>query len=216
MLNIWSPQSKSGWVVWEKNIEIMPGNYTFDIAIMADVPSYLTRIYMAHNTIKFWSRNCEKVCMKSSWQWEDAKKGGSSLNTNKNFTTNWFVVCKLGYSRKKDGGWGDTFLEKPLEFPLCYFTFRNSGQNKALSLKILQNCMIPLGNKTKLFATFPWLSLKILAFSNLIPGNSTCYFFNIPEKSKSWKSQFTWLHLSKQTINHKILRRITLRVSFLE
>ena len=39
--------------------------------------------------------------MKRSWQREDAKKGGPALHTDKNFIRNWFLVCKLGYSRKK-------------------------------------------------------------------------------------------------------------------
>ena len=54
-----------------------------------------------HNTI--WYGNWEKVCMKRSWQREDAKKGGPALHTDKNFIRNWFLVCKLGYSRKKMG-----------------------------------------------------------------------------------------------------------------
>ena len=56
-----------------------------------------------HNTINFWYGNWEKVCMKRSWQREDAKKGGPALHTDKNFIRNWFLVCKLGYSRKKMG-----------------------------------------------------------------------------------------------------------------
>ena len=56
-----------------------------------------------HNTIHFRYGNWEKVCMKRSWQREDAKKDGSSLHTDKNFIRNWFLVCKLGYPRKKTG-----------------------------------------------------------------------------------------------------------------
>ena len=41
--------------------------------------------------------------MKRSWRREDAKKGGSALHTDKSFIRNWFLVCKLGYPRKKMG-----------------------------------------------------------------------------------------------------------------
>ena len=54
-----------------------------------------------HNTRNFWYENWEKVCMKRSWQREDAKKGGPALHTDKNFIRNWFLVCKLDYPRKK-------------------------------------------------------------------------------------------------------------------
>ena len=56
-----------------------------------------------HNTINFWYGNWEKVCMKRSWQRQDAKKSGPALHTDKNFIGNWFLVCKLGYPRKKMG-----------------------------------------------------------------------------------------------------------------
>ena len=56
-----------------------------------------------HNTINFWYGNWEKVCMKRSWQREVAKKGGPAMPTDKNFSRNWFLVCKLGYPRKKMG-----------------------------------------------------------------------------------------------------------------
>ena len=56
-----------------------------------------------HSTINFWYGNWEKVCMKRSWQREDAKKDGPALHTDKNFIRNWFLVCKLCYPRKKMG-----------------------------------------------------------------------------------------------------------------
>ena len=69
-----------------------------------------------HNTINFWYGNWEKVCMKRSWQREDAKKGGPALHTNKNFISSWFLICKLGYSRKKMGVKHIRFWKKQLEF----------------------------------------------------------------------------------------------------
>ena len=56
-----------------------------------------------HNTINFWYGNWEKVCMKRSWQREDAKMGGPALHTDKSLIRNWFLVWKLGYPRKKMG-----------------------------------------------------------------------------------------------------------------
>ena len=56
-----------------------------------------------HNTINFWYGNWEKVCMKRSWQREDAKKGGPALHTDKSFIRNWFLVWNLGYPRKTMG-----------------------------------------------------------------------------------------------------------------
>ena len=56
-----------------------------------------------HNTINFWYGNWGKVCMKRSWQREDAKKGGPTLHTDKSFIRNWFLVWKLGYPSKKMG-----------------------------------------------------------------------------------------------------------------
>ena len=54
-----------------------------------------------HNTINFWYGNWENVCMKTSWQREDAKKGGPALHTGKNFIRNWFLVCKLAIPEKR-------------------------------------------------------------------------------------------------------------------
>ena len=57
-----------------------------------------------HNTINFWYGNWEKVCLKRSWQREDAKKGGPALMHTDKFPSIKLVsslVCKLGHSRKK-------------------------------------------------------------------------------------------------------------------
>ena len=128
--------------------------------------------------------------MKRSWQREDLKEVGPTLHTDKNFIRNWFVVFKLGYSGKKMGVDDILFLKNHWNFRVCYFTLGNSGQNKALSLEILQNCMTPLGYETKIFVIFSCLSLKVLVISYLAQGNSTCYFFNISGKSISLNSQF--------------------------
>ena len=47
-----------------------------------------------HSIINFWYRNWGKVCMKRSWQREDAKKGGPALHTDKNFIKNWALPGK--------------------------------------------------------------------------------------------------------------------------
>ena len=53
------------------------------------------------------------------------------------------------FQKKTNRDWGYTFLNPsppPWNFQICYFTLRNSGENKLLSLEILQNCVTPLGN----------------------------------------------------------------------
>ena len=149
-----------------------------------------------HNTIHFWYRNWEKVCMKRSWQREDAKKGGPALCTDKNFIRNWFLVFKLGYSRKKMGVEHILFWEKQLKFlGLLFHPWKFWTKQNYSSQKILQNCMTPIENEAKFFVIFSLLPLKILVISCLASGSSTLYFFKIPGKSKSWNSQlhhFTW------------------------
>ena len=89
-----------------------------------------------------------------------------------------------------------TFSPKKYFSILCSIT-------TAASLEILENCMRALGNETKFFVIFSWLSLKILVISYLTPGNSTCYFFNILGKSKSQNSQFcdfTWNIVIKSNV----------------
>ena len=124
------------------------------------------------------------------------KKVGSSLmHTNKNFIRNWFLVGKLGFSRKKMV-LEDILFWKTLEFlGLLFHPWKFWAKQAIHSLKILQNYMTPIGNEAKFFVIFSLLPLKILVISCLAPGNSTLYFFNIPGKSKSWNSQFrdfTW------------------------
>ena len=113
------------------------------------------------------------------------KQGGPALDTDKNFISNWFLVCKLGYSRKR-------------RWELrTYFFVKITGISRfvispleiwASSLEILQNYMTLLENKTKFFVIFSLLSWKILVISYSAPGSSAFYFFNIPGKSKSWNS----------------------------
>ena len=64
-----------------------------------------------YNTINVWYGNWEKVCVKRSWQKEDAKKGGPALYTDKNFIRMLF--------QKKDGTY--FFEKKQLEFPGLLF-----------------------------------------------------------------------------------------------
>ena len=54
----------------------------------------------------------------------------------------------LSYSRKNPnrGGWEYTFLKKPLEFFIFYFTSENFRQNMSQPLDIQQNCVCALGN----------------------------------------------------------------------
>ena len=141
-----------------------------------------------HNTINFWYGNWEKVCMKRSWQREDAKKGGPALHTEKNFITNWFLVCKLGYPRKKMGvehiytAGISRFVISPMEILDKTKVFIPKK-----SCKIIWHL---LGMKLNSFLFFYFLPLKIVVISYLAPGISTLYLFNIPGKSKSWNGQF--------------------------
>ena len=87
-------------------------------------------IYFMHNTINFWYGNWEKVCMKRSWQREDAKKGGPALHTNKNFISNWFINWAIPEKRWELSTY--IFEKNNWNFQVCYFTLGNSGQNKAI------------------------------------------------------------------------------------
>ena len=140
-----------------------------------------------HNTINFWYGNWEKVCMKRSWQREDAKKVGPAMHTDKNFIRNWFLVCKLGYRRKKMGvehiyiAGISRLVISPMEI---------LDKTKLFIPK--KSCKFMwhlLGMKPSSFLFFYFLSLKIV-ISCLAPGISTLYLSNIPGKSKSWNSQF--------------------------
>ena len=118
-----------------------------------------------HNTINVWYGDWEKVCMKRSWQREDAKKGGPALHSDKNFIRNWFLICKLGYSRKKMEVEHILFWEKQLKFLGLLFHPGNSGQNKTIHpKKILQNYMAPIENEAKFLMIFSLLPLKFFLF----------------------------------------------------
>ena len=85
----------------------------------------------------------------------------------------------MGYSRKKQTGIEDILLwtppppsPPPWNFQICYFTLRNSGENKLLSLEILQNCVTPLGNSK-------------VKNQDLCYGNSTWFFLE-----HQWKFLF--------------------------
>ena len=135
-----------------------------------------------HNTINFWYANWEKVCMKSSWQREDAKKGGPALHTDKNFIRNWFLVCKLGYSRKKMGVehilfWKKTtvisrFIISPLEI---------LDKTKYSSLKI----------PAKLYDTY-WEWSQILCHFFFITPENFSYFLSSPRKLHIVFLQYSW------------------------
>ena len=141
-----------------------------------------------HNTINFWYENWEKVCMKRSWEREDAKKGGPALHTDKNFIRNWFLVCKLSYPRKKMGV-EDIYtagISRLVISPMEILDKTKLFIPKK-SCKIMWHL---LGLKPNSFLFFYFLPLEIVVISCLAPGISTLYLFNIPGKSKSWNSQF--------------------------
>ena len=144
-----------------------------------------------HNTINFWYGNWEKVCMKRSWQREDAKKGGPALHTNKNFISNWFLICKLGYSRKKMGVEHIRFWKKQLKFLGLLFHPRKFWTKQSYSsLKNAVKLYDTYWEWNQIYCDFFFIAPESLVISCLVLGNSTLYFFNIPGKSKSWNSQF--------------------------
>ena len=138
-----------------------------------------------HNTIHFWYGNWEKVCMKRSWQREDAKKGGPALHTDKNFIRNWLLVCKLDYSRKKIGVEHILFWGKQLKFlgllfhPWKFWTKQNYSSQK---------------NPAKLYDTY-WEWSQILSDFFFIALENFSYFlfssrkFHIVFLQYSWKIQ---------------------------
>ena len=183
--------------------------------VMAALPSYLTRRYIAHNTINFWSGNWKKVCEKSSWQIEDVKMDSQALDTNKHFFTNWFVTNKLGYSRKKIGVEDTLFWKKHWNFHFVIWPF-----------EILHKTKLYLWKSCKIVRHFLGINQSLYRFFLIAPENFSYFLFN-PKKfhmlflQYSWKIQVlgepvSWLHLNRQTIDHKILRRITLKILFLE
>ena len=145
-----------------------------------------------HNTINFWYGNWENVCMKRSWQREDAKKGVQLCTLTKIsseigfWSVNWTIPGKrweLSTYFFEKTAWISRFVISPLEIldkTKLFFHIK--------PCKILWHL---LGMKPKSFL----LLLKILVIFCLAPGNSTLYFFNIPGKSNSWNSHFrdfTW------------------------
>ena len=93
----------------------------------------------------------------------------------------------MGYSRKKQTGIEDIlFWKPPWNFRICYFTLRNSGENKFLSLEILQNCDTPWkfqGQKPRPMEIPHDFFLNTTGNSSsffIDPGISTCSFFNTP------------------------------------
>ena len=104
----------------------------------------------------------------------------------------YFNHQSLGYSRKKNGDWGHTFLKTPWNFSFFYFTPGNSRQNKAPPLEIPQIFARSLGNFIQ--GQKPRRSLEIPHYVFFVtlgnscsfltnPGNSTCYFFDTPRNS---------------------------------
>ena len=141
----------------------------------------------------------------------------------------WFIVCKLGYSRKKMRV-EDILLKKPLQFlGLLFHLWKFCSKHS----------FIP-GNPAKSYDTswewnqilcdFFFIALKILDlcdFFFIAPENLSYFLFN-PRKfymlflQYSWKIQvlkqpISWLQLNRQTTDHEILGRTGyLNIFFLE
>ena len=108
-----------------------------------------------------------------------------------------YGLSQLGYLKKKAGLSTYFFEKKPLEFLGLLLYLGNSGQIKASSLEMLQNCVTHPGNfetknqdHFKFFAIFPWLSLKIWLI-----------FFN-PRKFHMLFLQYSWnIHVLEEPIS---------------
>ena len=92
----------------------------------------------------------------------------------------------------KQGSWGYTFLNKPLEFlGLLLYPWKYQTKNKALPLQIRENSVI-IFESFEAKNQYSWKSHMIFAWSSLLflkkplpgTGNITYYFFNTPENSK--------------------------------
>ena len=115
---------------------------------------------------KIWYGNWEKVCMKRSWQREDAKKSAPALHTDKNFR-NWFLVCKLSYPRKKVRVKHIRFWEKQLEFlGLLFHPWKFWTKQNYSSLK----------NPAKLYDTYWEWSQILYVFFFINPENFSYIF----------------------------------------
>ena len=135
-----------------------------------------------HNTINFWYGHWEKVCMKRSWQREDAKKGGPALHTDKNVIRNWFLVCKLDHSRKKMGVEHILFWKRQLKYlgflfqPWKFWTYQSYS-----SLK----------NPAKSYDTY-WEWSQILCNFFFIAPENFSYFLFSPRKFHIVFLQYSW------------------------
>ena len=133
------------------------------------------------NTVNFWYGNWEKVCMKSLWQREDAKKGGPALHTNKNFISNWFLICKLGYSRKKMGVEHIRFWKKQMEFLGLLFHPWKFCTKQSYSSR----------NPAKSYDTY-WEWNQILCDFFFIAPENFSYFLFSPRKFYIVFLQYSW------------------------
>ena len=121
--------------------------------------------------------------MKRSWQREDAKKGGPALHTNKNFISNWFLICKLGYSRKKMGVEHILFWKKkqPEFLGLLFHPWKVWTKQSYSSLE----------NLAKLYDTY-WEWSQILCDFFFIAPENFSYFLFSPRKFHIVFLQYSW------------------------
>ena len=119
----------------------------------------------------------KKILWKGHDEEEMQKKGGPALHTNKNFIRNWFLVCKLGYSRKKMG-----VEHIQLEFlGLLFHPWKFWTKQSYSSLK----------NPAKLYGTYWEWSQILCDFFFIAPGNFSYFLFN-PRKFHIVFLQYSW------------------------
>ena len=124
-----------------------------------------------HSTISFWFGNSEKVFYEKVMTKRRCKKGWSS-SVHWHLIRNWFLVCKLGYSRKKMGVEHILFWEKQLKFlgllfdPWKFWTKQSYSSKK---------------NPAKLYDTY-WDWNQILCGFFFIAPENFSYFLFSPRK----------------------------------
>ena len=124
----------------------------------------------------------KKILWKGHDEEEMQKKGGPALHTNKNFIRNWFLVCKLGYSRKKMGVEHIRFGKKQLEFlGLLFHPWKFWAKQSYLSLK----------NPAKLYDTY-WEWSQILFYFLFFAPENCSYFLFSPRNFHIVFVQYSW------------------------
>ena len=123
-----------------------------------------------------------KICMKRLWQRKAAKKGGPALHTNKNFISNWFLICKLGYSRIKMGVEHIRFWKKTTGISRFVIS----------PLEILHKTKLFIKKSCKIIWYLLGMKPNSLWILSLLPLENFSYFLFSPRKFYIVFLQYSW------------------------